>query len=70
MTAEDERDAHIENLKADTHYKLTMAGFEFWKVLIAAVIAATATAGFLGYKLGSTPPAPIIIQQLPPPAAH
>jgi hypothetical protein len=53
-------------MKPDTHYKLTMAGFEFWKVLIAGVIAAAAIAGVLGYKLGSIPPAPIVIQQLPP----
>jgi hypothetical protein len=66
-TEEDEREAHIENMKADTHYKLTMAGFEFWKVLIAGIIAAAAIAGVLGYKLGSIPPAPIVIQQLPPP---
>lgn len=46
---------------ADTRYKLTMAGFEFWKVLVAAVVAAAAIAGVLGYKIGQTPPQTITV---------
>jgi hypothetical protein len=44
--------------------------FAPWKIVIAAFAAAGIIFGALGYKLGSTPTAPIIIQQLPPPAAH
>jgi len=51
-------------------HKLTMAGYEFWKVLIAATVAVAAIAGFLGYKIGRIPPAPIIIQQMPAPKAQ
>jgi hypothetical protein len=65
---EDERRAHIENMEADTDYKRTLTRWEPWKVIITAVVAAAAIAGFVGYKIGSIPPAPIIIQQLPPAA--
>lgn len=55
--------ADIENKQADTRYKLTLTRVEPWKLVIAAVIAAAAIGGLAGYKLGSTPPQPIIIQQ-------
>jgi anti-sigma-K factor RskA len=38
---------------------------EIWKLVIAALAAVGIISGALGYKLGSTPPAPIVIQ-LPP----
>ena len=65
-TEEDERDAHVENMRADTHYKQTLGYWEGWKVLIAAIAATAlivgAGAGSLGYLVGKTPPAPIVIQ--------
>jgi len=64
--AEDERDAHVENMQADTRYKQTLGYWEGWKVLIAAIAATAilvgAGAGWLGYLVGRTPPAPIVIQ--------
>jgi hypothetical protein len=59
-----------ENRPTDTDYKRGLLRFDPWKIVIAAFAAAGIIFGVLGYKLGSTPPAPIIIQQLPPPAAH
>jgi hypothetical protein len=41
-TVEDEREAHIENMKADTDYKRAMADWEPWKA-IAVTAGATAT---------------------------
>jgi hypothetical protein len=71
---EDERKAHIENMEADTRYKVTLTRIEPWKTIIAALIAVAAIFGFLGYKIGSQPvPAPIVIQvpaPAPQPAAH
>jgi hypothetical protein len=59
-----------ENRPADTDYKRGLLRLAPWKIVIAAFAAAGIIFGALGYKLGSTPPAPIIIQQLPPSAAH
>jgi hypothetical protein len=59
-----------ENRPADTDYKRGLLRFAPWKIVIAAFAAAGIIFGALGYKLGSTPTAPIIIQQLPPSAAH
>jgi hypothetical protein len=58
-----------ENRPADTDYKRGLLRFAPWKIVIAAFAAAGIIFGALGYKLGSTTP-PIIIQQLPPSAAH
>ena len=58
-----------ENRPADTDYKRGLLRFAPWKIVIAAFAAAGIIFGALGYKLGSTP-TPIIIQQLPPSAAH
>jgi hypothetical protein len=58
-----------ENRPTDTDYKRGLLRFEPWKIVIAAFAAAGIIFGALGYKLSSTPPAPII-QQLSPPAAH
>lgn len=76
-TEEDERrlrielmQADIENKRIDSDYKRTMRRWEPWKVIITAIAAAAALGGVVGYKIGSTPPAPIIIQQVPPPAAR
>jgi len=52
-------------MKADTQYQLTIAGWEAWKVFIAALVAVAAVAGFLGYKLAQVPPTPIVIQLAP-----
>jgi hypothetical protein len=62
--------ADIENKRADTDYKRGLLRFEPWKIVIAAFAAGGIIFGALGYKIGSTPPAPIIIQQLPSPAAR
>jgi anti-sigma-K factor RskA len=68
-TQEDERKAHIANMEADTHYKVTLTRLEPWKTIIAVMAAIAVVvgvvAGVVGYKIGSTPPVPIIIQ-LPP----
>jgi hypothetical protein len=42
---------------------------EIWKVVVAGIAAAGIVCGALGYKIGATPPAPIVIQ-LPAPAGH
>jgi hypothetical protein len=52
-------------LLADTDYKRGLLRFEPWKIVIAAFAAGGIVFGALGYEIGSTPPAPIIIQ-LPP----
>jgi len=52
----------IENKRADTEYKRTMRRWEPWKVIVATVAATAALAGFVGYKVGTIPPVPIIIQ--------
>jgi len=59
-----------ENRPADTDYKRGLLRLAPWKIVIAAVAGGGIIFGALGYKLGSTPPAPIIIQKLPPSAAH
>jgi hypothetical protein len=59
--------ADIENKHADTEYKRTLRRWEPWKVIIGAVAATAALAGFVGYKVGSIPAAPIVIQQIPAP---
>jgi hypothetical protein len=41
-TEEDERDAHIENMKADTEYKRGLLKYEPWKVVITALGAGAA----------------------------
>ena len=41
-TADEEREAHIENMKADTDYKRSLADWEPWKAM-AVVAGATAT---------------------------
>jgi hypothetical protein len=35
-TVEDEREAHIENMKADTRYKHMLADWEPWKAMAVA----------------------------------
>ena len=78
FTEDDERrlrielmQADIENKRADTGYKVTLTRLEPWKTIVAIMAALTVLvgvlAGLVGYKIGSTPPAPIVIQQLPPP---
>ena len=66
--------ADIENKRADTNYKITLTRLEPWKTILAVTAAIAVlvgvVAGLVGYKIGSTPPAPIIIQQAPPPAAR
>jgi hypothetical protein len=64
--------ARIDQLHSDAERKrqeLDLAPklwrIEVWKVVIAAFVASGIICGALGYKLGTTPPAPIIIQ-LPP----
>ena len=42
MTAEDERDAHIENLNADTDYKRGLLRYEPWKLTVTAMGAGAA----------------------------
>ena len=32
----DEREAHIDNMRADTQYKLDLSKYEPWKIVIAA----------------------------------
>jgi hypothetical protein len=64
-TEEDERRAHIENMEADTRYKNTQAYWEPYKLIIAGAVALAAligvAAGLAGYKLGSQPPATIVV---------
>jgi hypothetical protein len=67
---EDERRAHIENMEADTRYKVRLERLEPWKVIITAIGVAAVLFGVLGglvgYKVGSAPPPAPIIIQLPP----
>lgn len=62
-------EADIANKRADTAYKQGLLRFEPWKIVIAALAAGSilfgALGGLVGYKIGSTPPQPIVIQ-LPP----
>lgn len=61
--------ARIDQLHADADHKrqeLNIAPklwrIEFWKVIIAGFAAVGIICGSLGYKIGSTPPPPIVIQ--------
>jgi hypothetical protein len=60
--------ADIKNKRADTDYKRGLLRFEPWKIVTPAFAAGGIIFGALGFKIGSTPPAPIVIQQLPLPA--
>jgi hypothetical protein len=64
--------ARIDQLHSDAERKrqeLDLAPklwrIEVWKVVVAGFAAFGIMCGALGYKIGTTPPAPIIIQ-LPP----
>jgi hypothetical protein len=41
-TLEDERQAHIENMQADTEYKRGLLRFEPWKLMVTALGAGAA----------------------------
>jgi anti-sigma-K factor RskA len=64
--------ADIDNKRTDTIYKVTLTRLEPWKTIVAVMAAVAVVvglvAGLVGYKIGSTPPAPIILQQIPPSA--
>ena len=74
-TEQDERDARVEMMLADTQLKLRQAWWEAPKA-IAAMLAAVAVivglvAGLAGYKLGSQPQTPtVIVIPSPSSAAH
>jgi hypothetical protein len=61
-------------MKADLYLKTRQGWWETPRnlALIIGVAAALfgAVTGVLGYKIGQTPPAPIVIQLMQPPAAH
>lgn len=65
----EEQLARIRQLNADAQRKIQEVNssprlfyVEVWKLVIAGVAAVGIICGALGYKIGSTPPAPIVIQ--------
>ena len=61
--------ARIEQLHADAEKKRQdievgpkLLRLEMWKVVIAALAAVGIVSGAIGYKIGITPPPPIVIQ--------
>jgi hypothetical protein len=65
----EEQLARIRQLNADAERRIQeMAAapklfrVEVWKIVVAGVAAVGLLTGALGYKIGSTPPAPIVIQ--------
>lgn len=58
-----EKLARLDQLQADSERKrqeLILA--PHWKTIIATIAAFSLLAGVLGYKIGATPTAPIVIQ--------
>ena len=72
-TAEDAA-LKLELLKMDVQLRGKQIFWETPKglLLVVATVAAVAGAvfGTLGYKIGQTPPTPIVIQLMQPPGAH
>jgi hypothetical protein len=62
---DDERRLRIELLHAEVENKRAYKRRLLRKTVIAAFAAGGIIFGALGYKLGSTPPAPLYIQLLP-----
>jgi hypothetical protein len=65
----EEQLARIRQLNAESQRRIQetniapkLLRIEFWKVVIAGFAAFGIVCGTLGYKIGATPPSPIIIQ--------
>jgi hypothetical protein len=58
MTEEDERELRCAVMQADLDLKRKQSFWETPKAIAIIVGATAAIAGVLGYKIGSTPPAP------------
>jgi hypothetical protein len=71
VTDDEERLLRQELLRMDVNLRTKQAGWETPKniAILAAAMAAVigAGAGFIGYKIGREPPAPIVIQLQPTP---
>ena len=65
----EEQLARIRQLNADAERRIqemaaapTLLRLEIWKIVVAGIAAVGLLSGALGYKIGATPPAPIVIQ--------
>lgn len=58
----DQLHADAERRRQEIEMTPKLLHVEIWKLVIASIAAVGILCGVLGYKIGATPPAPIVIQ--------